>query len=109
MAHKLILTDEQKAWLRTAIENGDTYESMADEIGCHSDTLKRAMMRQKLAVFETAKFLPKVKDTIIMWVRPCSLCGCDIERPKWQYRCDHCHTLQKDNKEISLPTSWTYS
>lgn len=83
------LTEHQLVWLRENL-NRLPYTTMAKEVGVCVDTLKRILVRQGIAHFESAKYAPSQRSTLQKWNRPCMNCGCTKTRPKWKYICVRC-------------------
>lgn len=104
MPKQISVTQAQLDWLEEAVDDGTSYTAMAEKIGCNVDTLKRILMRNKLAFFEGAKYVVARETTVKMWNRACMTCGSKEERPKWQYICDGCH--DKSEEAESLPDNW---
>lgn len=92
MTRRFELSDEQVEWLS---DNFETYTNaaLARKMGCCVDTLKRQLVRHGIAYFPGAKYHYRSKPRT--WTRPCSICGSEQERPKFQYRCDKCHTREQ--------------
>lgn len=91
MPRKILITDERMAWLR---ENHDTqpFSTLAKEIGCCVDTLKRILMREGLAEFDGAKYAVRRDHAEAKWTRPCIGCKCSRPRPKQHYFCKKCRS-----------------
>jgi hypothetical protein len=85
MTYPTTPTDEQKAWLRAAIERKASFRTMATYMGCCVDTLKRILHRNDLAVFEGAKYALAIPTK--MWRKPCLRCGDTTLREKNKYYC----------------------
>ena len=97
MTRQIILTDDQEIWLAKEHSNF-THQQLSSELGCCVDTLKRILMKRGLQYFPGAKY--QFKKAPKTWQRPCSSCGCEKIRPKFQYRCDACH--EKEENEFSF-------
>jgi len=74
--------------LEFMLDNNYSYRSMARRFNCCSDTIKRILMREELAVFEGAKYSQQRQ--VETWKRPCLKCKAETPRPKWQYVCNDC-------------------
>lgn len=90
MSRKIKLTDEEVDWLKS--NHSDlSHRELADRYSCCIDTVKRLLMRLGLQVFSGAKY--QTRPTLPMWSRPCMSCGSTSQRPRNQYRCDDCSSL----------------
>lgn len=87
MSRLVTLTDEQIEWLREST-GVLSYTSMARQLGCCVDTLKRILARHNIQQFDGAKYTPKFNPP--QWHRPCMNCRRTDSRPKWQYICQTC-------------------
>ena len=100
MGKQTELTAEQLAYLKLSVSQNVPATVMAAHIGCCTDTLKRILMRHKLAHYEGAKYATSVSSSIKYWSRPCLRCKDAKPRPKWQYVCDACKALTSDIEDI---------
>lgn len=82
-------------WLDEAIDLGQSYQYMADHLGCCTDTLKRILHRHGLVEFEGAKYQSLTINPGPQWERPCMRCKSDEARPKYQYFCTPCTERNK--------------
>lgn len=89
MSRTFSTTPEQLAYLRANFGK-QTLKSMAANLGCNVDTLKRILVRQGIANFPGAKFVPSRASQETFWTRPCMRCRDTTERPRNQYICDRC-------------------
>jgi hypothetical protein len=89
MPRRVTITDEDLEWLRQN-HASVTYQFAAEKLSICVDTLKRVLMREGLAHFPAAKYLPSRRSAPNKWTRPCISCGSTKSRPKYQYRCDRC-------------------
>lgn len=97
MTKRFVLSSEQADWLKHNHSNF-TNAHLARQLGCCVDTLKRIMMKMDLAYFPGAKYHYRSKPK--SWSRPCMICGCTEERPKFQYRCTSCHEREEASDYI---------
>jgi rRNA maturation endonuclease Nob1 len=67
-----------------------SYNQMADDIGCCTDTLKRILVRLGLQEFDGAKYQLRREADLKTWTRPCMGCGSEKKRPKNHYFCKAC-------------------
>jgi len=89
MPRKVLITDEQVAWLHC--NHIDlSYPHMARTIGCCVDTLKRILVREGLQEFDGAKYAVNRKHDEDTWGRPCLRCKDTSPRPKNHYLCPRC-------------------
>ena len=83
------VTDARRDWLK-ANYGERTLSSMAREMGCCVDTLKRILVREQIAEFDGAKFALRRGASVKTWRRPCMRCKCTKPRDKNHYLCDRC-------------------
>lgn len=89
MPRKVSMTEQDKEWLRQNHAHF-SYSTLAKRFGCHTDTLKRILVREGLQDFTGAKYALPANSHTLMWNRPCMACGDDKPRPKGLYFCDSC-------------------
>lgn len=94
MGRRTTITATQLAWLK---ENKDllTDKTLAKEIGCCVDTLRRILMREGLAHYEAAKYVVAESRRQEMWERPCMGCKTTKPRPKWRFFCNLCNKRRR--------------
>ena len=86
-------TQGQLAWLRHAVAANVSHLSMARHLGVHVDTLKRILVREKIAKLDNTKVATLTNNKPKTWTRPCMRCGCTEPRPRNQYFCDPCRQI----------------
>jgi hypothetical protein len=103
MGKPKVLTQDEREYLRLAVEQSHSYVSMALHMSVCVDTLKRILQREGLAEFEGAKYVVSLSRTNKpeTWRRPCMSCKDDKPRPKWQYLCAKCRNGEAET-EYSL-------
>lgn len=85
---KRVLTVDERSWLQS---NWSNPTAVASHLNVCRDTAIRILVREGLSSTRWgAKYTANPADDVQMWQRPCSNCGCEKSRPKWQYRCDTC-------------------
>lgn len=90
MSRKIKLSDEEVDWLKR--NHSDlSHKELADRYSCCVDTIKRLLMKMGLQHFSGAKY--QTRPVLPMWDRPCMSCGSKSKRPRNQYRCDDCSSL----------------
>ena len=89
MSRTFAITPEQLEYLRNNFGTL-TLKSMAADIGCNVDTLKRLLVRHSIARFPGAKFVPSRASQEVFWSRPCMRCRDTTPRPRNQYLCERC-------------------
>ena len=94
MPRKILITQPQIDWLKRQYGTRPLTH-IARDIGCCSDTLKRILMREGLAEFEGAKFIPRKDHAPSLWRRPCMRCKDDTPRAKNLYLGDRCRRLEE--------------
>lgn len=94
MPKRVNLSEEQIEWLKANCYDL-SYVALAKHIGCCTDTLKRILVRLDLKHFHGAKYAVEGGPKSKTWNRPCTNCGCDKTRPKWQFRCSSCHEKEE--------------
>lgn len=87
-----VLNPEQVEFL-TQHQEDMSLVAQAEMLGCHVDTLKRLLVRHNIRDFTGSKYI--AAEPINTWSRPCTVCKDTKPRPKWQYRCDECHSKQQ--------------
>lgn len=87
MANKIKISSQQKRWLQDQ-KGKISYAEMARRFGVCSDTLKRILVREGIAEFEGAKYVPRRE--VKLWTRPCINCKDTTPRPKNLYLCEEC-------------------
>lgn len=104
MGARVKVSKTELRWLKRATKRNVPYTIMAARIGCHTDTLKRILMRHGLASFSSAKY--QVSRTALdkrnRWRRPCLRCKCTRPRPRFQYICNACTRNPPDDYEWML-------
>ena len=103
MTRRLEPTPDQLDYLRTAVATQVPYRDLAAYMGCCTDTLRRILVRHKLAFFGSEKYLVCDRDEPAMWTRPCIRCRATTKRPRTQYICDDC-TSDTDRSDAD----WVY-
>ena len=104
MPRRIDVDERMLDCLFDAVDAGHTYKRMAADVGVCVDTLKRILHRHGIVEFEGAKYATSVEDLVVMWERPCNVCGNTTPRPKNQFRCDHCTEDYEHNTHI--PDEW---
>lgn len=89
MPRSIRLTAADLNWLRNN-HDSEPYAAQAERIGCHTDTLKRILVREGLQDFDGAKYQVRRKHPEARWSRPCMACGDSKARPKNHYFCRRC-------------------
>ena len=92
MAKRLILSDAEQEWLKCN-HSKFTHRQLGKKFGVCVDTMRRQLMKMELQYFPGAKYQRRVEPK--RWNRPCSVCGDQTPRPKYQYRCTSCHEREE--------------
>lgn len=96
LPRKIPITPDKRAYLHRHHEKMEP-QDVAQLFDCCVDTAKRILMREGLRFFPGAKYVVAREVVAYQkWRRPCMVCGCTEERPKWQYRCDSCSARLAD-------------
>lgn len=94
MKKKAELSPEQLEWLRQAYKDKVRPDIMAAKLGYHVDTIKRLLDRHGIHIALSSKHITTDQPEP-MWSRPCMICKCTKERPKFQYVCTPCKSNTK--------------
>lgn len=84
------ISADQIEWLRHQNNIGMSYKDMASHVGVCTDTLKRILHRNRIVLFDGAKYQDNRDVDLKLWSRPCSSCGDTTPRPKWKFFCRPC-------------------
>lgn len=99
MSGRSPITSEVEQWLKLN-HKSYTHKELAQHIGCCVETVRRALVRLELEVIYGAKYQRRQPPK--KWKRPCITCGCEKQRPKFQYKCGACHDREREqSKHVS--------